>query len=205
MGSRGRAVQEPSSVPGGTCEDFVTATGSMPGYIGSSSTPAPTSSAALRDGGSRCRSTRSNARSDDLARVADREQIERAFLELTVEHRSVLVLTHYVGLPAAEVGRDPRHPDRHGLLTPPPWQSGDAGLTGRAAGLDAAHRLGARTMNESMDRALADWLREGPEHGAQRESLERCPCRDPSGRSQRPGWTFPERWLPMQLTLPSAR
>jgi len=41
---------------------------------------------------------------DDLARVADREQIERAFLELTVEHRSVLVLTHYVGLPAAEVG-----------------------------------------------------------------------------------------------------
>jgi RNA polymerase sigma-70 factor (ECF subfamily) len=40
---------------------------------------------------------------DELARVADREQIERAFLELTVEHRSVLVLTHYVGLPAAEV------------------------------------------------------------------------------------------------------
>ena len=40
---------------------------------------------------------------DDFARVADREQIERAFLELTVEHRSVLVLTHYVGLPAAEV------------------------------------------------------------------------------------------------------
>ena len=40
---------------------------------------------------------------DDFARVADRDQIERAFLELTVEHRSVLVLAHYVGLPAAEV------------------------------------------------------------------------------------------------------
>ena len=51
-------------------------------------------------------------------------------------------------------------------------------------------------MNESMDRALADWLREGPEHGS-REALERALAatrRTP----QRPGWTFPERWLPMQ-------
>jgi RNA polymerase sigma-70 factor, ECF subfamily len=40
---------------------------------------------------------------DEIARVADRDEIERAFLELTIEHRSVLVLTHYVGLPAAEV------------------------------------------------------------------------------------------------------
>jgi RNA polymerase sigma-70 factor (ECF subfamily) len=30
---------------------------------------------------------------------------ERAFLELSVEHRAVLVLTHYVGLPAPEVAR----------------------------------------------------------------------------------------------------
>lgn len=54
-------------------------------------------------------------------------------------------------------------------------------------------------MNESMDRALADWLREGPEHGP-REALERvltATRRTP----QRPGWTIPERWLPMQLTL----
>src|SRR5688572_14599028 len=54
-------------------------------------------------------------------------------------------------------------------------------------------------MNESMDRALADWLREGPEHGTP-ESLERVLAatrRTP----QRPGWTFPERWLPMQLTM----
>ena len=54
-------------------------------------------------------------------------------------------------------------------------------------------------MNESMDRALADWLREGPEYGS-RESLERVLAatrRTP----QRPGWTFPERWLPMQLTM----
>jgi len=42
---------------------------------------------------------------DDLAQLADRDELERAFLELSVEHRAVLVLTHYVGLPAPDVGR----------------------------------------------------------------------------------------------------
>ena len=41
--------------------------------------------------------------SDDIARLADRDELERAFLELSVEHRSVLVLVHYVGMPAVEV------------------------------------------------------------------------------------------------------
>ena len=41
--------------------------------------------------------------SDDVARVIDRDELERAFLDLSVEQRAVLVLTHYVGLPAAEV------------------------------------------------------------------------------------------------------
>ena len=40
---------------------------------------------------------------DDVAQLADRDEIMRAFLELNVEHRSVLVLVHYVGLPAAQV------------------------------------------------------------------------------------------------------
>jgi RNA polymerase sigma-70 factor (ECF subfamily) len=39
----------------------------------------------------------------DLDRLIDRDEIERAFLALSVEHRAVLVLTHYVGLPAQEV------------------------------------------------------------------------------------------------------
>lgn len=42
--------------------------------------------------------------SDEYARLVDRDELERAFLELSVEQRAVLVLTHYVGLPAAEVG-----------------------------------------------------------------------------------------------------
>ncbi len=40
---------------------------------------------------------------DDLALVADRDELERAFLELPVQQRAALVLTHYVGLPAADV------------------------------------------------------------------------------------------------------
>ena len=40
---------------------------------------------------------------DDFARFVDRDEIERAFLDLSVEHRAVLVLTHYVGLPGPEI------------------------------------------------------------------------------------------------------
>jgi len=54
-------------------------------------------------------------------------------------------------------------------------------------------------MNESMDRVLADWLREGPEQGP-REGLERALAAT-RRVGQKPGWTLPERWLPMQLTM----
>jgi RNA polymerase sigma-70 factor (ECF subfamily) len=47
---------------------------------------------------------------DDFAQVADRDELERAFLELSVEHRAVLVLTHYVALPAPEIARILRIP-----------------------------------------------------------------------------------------------
>jgi RNA polymerase sigma-70 factor, ECF subfamily len=40
---------------------------------------------------------------DDVAHVGDRDLVERAFVELSVEHRAVLVMTFYVGLPAPEV------------------------------------------------------------------------------------------------------
>jgi RNA polymerase sigma-70 factor, ECF subfamily len=42
---------------------------------------------------------------DDYAQLADRDELERAFLELSIEHRAVLVLSGYVGLPAPEIGR----------------------------------------------------------------------------------------------------
>ena len=41
---------------------------------------------------------------DELGQLIDRDELERAFLELSVEQRAALVLTHYVGLSAPEVG-----------------------------------------------------------------------------------------------------
>ena len=40
---------------------------------------------------------------DRLGQLVDRDELERAFLQLSVEQRAALVLTHYVGLSAAEV------------------------------------------------------------------------------------------------------
>ena len=41
---------------------------------------------------------------DRLDQLVDRDELERAFLGLSVEQRAALVLTHYVGLSAPEVG-----------------------------------------------------------------------------------------------------
>jgi RNA polymerase sigma-70 factor (ECF subfamily) len=41
---------------------------------------------------------------DDYATVVNVDELERGFLQLSVEHRAVLVLTHYVGMSAPEVG-----------------------------------------------------------------------------------------------------
>jgi RNA polymerase sigma-70 factor (ECF subfamily) len=43
--------------------------------------------------------------SDDFQVIVQRDELERAFLHLPIQHRAVLVLTHYAGMDAAEVGR----------------------------------------------------------------------------------------------------
>ena len=40
---------------------------------------------------------------NDILTVHDRDQLERAFRRLSVEHRAVMVLHHYIGLPVPEV------------------------------------------------------------------------------------------------------
>ena len=42
---------------------------------------------------------------DDFATVVNLDELERGFLKLSVEHRAVLVLTHYVGMSAPEVSQ----------------------------------------------------------------------------------------------------
>lgn len=58
-------------------------------------------------------------------------------------------------------------------------------------------------MNESMDGVLADWLDEGPERGP-RDGLERALAAT-RRVGQRPGWTLPGRWIPMELTMVRTR
>jgi Tol biopolymer transport system component len=54
-------------------------------------------------------------------------------------------------------------------------------------------------MNETTERLLVDWLAEGPDRGPV-HGLERALAAT-RRTSQRPGWTIPERWIPMQLTM----
>jgi RNA polymerase sigma-70 factor, ECF subfamily len=42
---------------------------------------------------------------DEIGQLADRDEIERAFLALSVEHRAVIVLTYYIGMSAPDVAR----------------------------------------------------------------------------------------------------
>ena len=109
---------------------------------------------------------------DAIARLADRDQLERAFLELSVDHRAVLVLTYYVGLRAPEIAA---------VLEIPPGTVYSrlhyAVLAMRAALArsrvgrrrerpDDVTQSGARTMNnDAFDQILRDWLGEGPRTG----------------------------------------
>ena len=110
-----------SSKPGGTSGAFGIPVPSMPGSTDCSSMPATTRSGARAGDRSSCSAwTIERAEpDDDVARLVDRDELERAFLDLSVEHRAVLVLTHYVGLPASEVGAHPAHPAGDGRLTSP--------------------------------------------------------------------------------------
>jgi Tol biopolymer transport system component len=58
-------------------------------------------------------------------------------------------------------------------------------------------------MNESNDRVIADWLREGPESGPG-DGLERALAAT-RRVGQRPGWTLPGRWIPMQSSMARTR
>lgn len=81
---------------------------------------------------------------DDFDSVVHRDELERAFVQLSVEHRAVLVLIHYVGLPAVEAGR---------LLGVP---------TGTVY---SRLHYGMRLMRIAMERDAAAGTAAQPEHG----------------------------------------
>ena len=127
--------------------------------------------------------------------LADRDALQRAFLELSVEHRSVLVLVHYVGMPAVDVAALLGLPagtvySRLPLRNPPDAQHPRAAVT-------APDQLGARPMNDWNERAISAWLAEGPERGPA-EGLQRALATTRSVR-QRPPWLATEAWPPLTV------
>lgn len=54
-------------------------------------------------------------------------------------------------------------------------------------------------MSEPTERVFIEWLTDGPDHGPE-DALHRALAAT-RRTAQRPGWTIPERWLPMQLTM----
>ena len=118
-------------------------------------------------------------------RLADQDELERAFLQLPADQRIALVLTHYVGYSAPELAVILNVPTGTRLLAPPLRRSGDARSARRLTTL--AHRsLGANAMTQNDDAQLAAWLAEGPSHG-QPGSLERA-LSAASATRQRPAW-----------------
>lgn len=102
----------PSSRPGERSAGCATQAPSTPGCTGCSSTPVAIRSgkpAGARSSSPPCPVERPEPRDDD-AQLADRDELEQGFLDRSVEHRAVLVLTHYVGLPAPEIARILRIP-----------------------------------------------------------------------------------------------
>ena len=91
-------------------------TGSKRGSIGSSCMPATTSRAGQILGRYRPVLPMNGPSTPDERSLADRDELERAFRQLSIEQRAVFVLHHYVGLPLVEIAElldiPPGRPDR---------------------------------------------------------------------------------------------
>ena len=101
-------------------------------------------------------------RRPDHGAVADRDELERAFRQLTVDQRAIFVLHHYLGLPLVEVAELLEHPRGHGPITIPLRDTrAPRRLDGRT-GADHPRRTSRMTDDRSLERAARSWLEAGP-------------------------------------------
>ena len=141
---------------------------------------------------------------DASTAVADQDQLERAFRRLRPEDRAILVLRHYLDLSVPDIADALRIPlgtaksRLHRAMDRAPGVAG--GRREACTGI----RGGADGMTTSLDleRSLGAWFRadagEGtPDH---LDEIVAGVAREP----QRPWWSSPERWLPMDTTLARA-
>ena len=90
-----------------------------PGRTGSSCAPATPRAGAPATGcrTSACCRTDEPAAAEGLGPVVDRDQLERGFRRLSIDHRAVVVLHHYLDLPLDEVAETLGVPRRDGQIT----------------------------------------------------------------------------------------
>lgn len=88
---------------------------------------------------------RPDARGDDYSAVIDREALERGFMRLPVEQRTVVVLHHYLGLPMSEVAQ----------MVDAPLETVRSRLRRALAALRAALEADLRTIDEPRAKVSA--------------------------------------------------
>ena len=122
-------------------------------------------------------------------------------VELSVDHRAVVVLTHYAGLTGPEVGRDPCDPGRGPSLLDSTTRSAPCAPDRSDRSTSHRPQRGARPMNLPHDRAVVAWLRPWPRSRVRAESLDsrtRGDASDPDsarvGRSPKGGSRCSSPW-----------
>ena len=137
--------------------------------------------------------------------IADRDQLDRVLARLEPEARAVVVLHFYLDLPLPRVAEDARHPARDGQVPPPSIARRDALRRWRSRRSRPRLRpaLGG-PVDMTMDRATrstascpscsSNWRPRAP------LTTSRPPSSAPRPDPQRPAWTFPGRWLPMDIS-----
>ena len=135
------------------------------------------------------------------AEIADRELLDQALAGLDPDHRAVVVLHYFLGMSVPEVARAIGIPSGTAKS-----RLHYAVATMRAGLFDeptAAHVRGRRraigmTNDRRFDRDLPGLLTDlvAPSMPPYRDDI----VRRTALTRQRPAWTFPERWLPVDLT-----
>jgi hypothetical protein len=138
---------------------------------------------------------------DHAGQVADRDLLDRALARLEPEARAVVVLHFYLDIPLPRVAELLGIPGRYRQVTAPPVARGAPVLDGdrRRDVPKRARRTGRMTTNRSrsLERTLPGLFVELAQ--ARTPDYLEAAIERASARSQRPAWTFPERWLPMEL------
>jgi RNA polymerase sigma-70 factor (ECF subfamily) len=86
-----------------TFHSFATQPASRPGRTGSSYAPASRRAKRHRRWAPNLRLLVEPAADDDLSSVVGRDQLERGFRHLSIDHRTAVVLHHYLDLPLERV------------------------------------------------------------------------------------------------------